>query len=118
MSTRLLLAISIRGWVAPRQLTNAPAGPTRQPSSSRKRRQALLQRVYDRPGKKPPVAYEPVLPRLQELCRQRGGKDFAIAWIPKAFTKGVTADALRRTLLEDEINAVDHDHGFRLSQGI
>ena len=25
-------------------------------------------------------------------------------------------DALRRALSEDEINAVDHDHGFRLSR--
>ena len=94
---------------------DAPAGPIRQQVSSRTRRQAL-QRVYDKPGNKPAVAYEPDLPRLQERSRQRGGQDFAIAWIPKAFTKGVTAKALSRTLSEDEINAVDHDHGFRLSQ--
>jgi hypothetical protein len=50
------------------------------------------------------------------LSRQRGGQDFAIAWIPKVFTKGVTADALTRTLSEDEINTLDHDHGFRLSR--
>jgi len=50
------------------------------------------------------------------LSKQRGGQDFAIAWIPKAFARGMTADALRRTLSEDEISAVDHDHGFRLSQ--
>ena len=79
------------------------------------RRQAL-QRVYDKPGSKLAVAYEPDLPRLQELSRQRGGQGFAIAWIPKAFTKGVGTNALRRTLSEDEINAVDHDHGFRLSR--
>ena len=47
------------------------------------------------------------------LSRQRGGQ---IAWIPKAFTRGGTADVLSRTLSEDEINTVDHDHGFRLSQ--
>ena len=96
-------------------LQDAPAGLIRQQASSRKRRSAL-QRVYDKPGTKPAVAYEPNLPRLQELSRQRGGRDFAIAWISKAFTRGVNADALRRTLSEDEINAVDHDHGFRLSQ--
>jgi hypothetical protein len=93
----------------------APIGPIRQQSSSQNHRQAL-QRIYDRPGKKPAVTYEPNLPRLQELSRQRGGQDFAIAWIPKTFMKGVTEDALNRTLSEDEINTVDHDHGFRLSQ--
>ena len=62
------------------------------------------------------MAYEPDLPRIQELSRQRGGQNFAISWILKAFTEGATVDALRRTLSEDEINAVDHNHGFRLSQ--
>ena len=100
-------------WMPSHQ--DAPTGPIRQQASSRGRRQAL-QRVYDKPGNKPAVAYEPDLLRLQELSRRRGGQDFAIAWILKAFTQGVTVDALRRTLSEDEINAVDHDHGFRLSQ--
>ena len=100
-------------WVPSRQ--DAPAGPTRQQTSSRKRRQAL-QRVYDKPGNKPAVAYQPDLPTLQELSRQRGGQDFAVAWILKAFTKGVTTKELNRALSEDEINAVDHDHGFRLSR--
>ena len=100
-------------WVPSRQ--DAPAGPIRQQASSRKRRQAL-QRIYDKPGNNPAVAYEPNLQRLQERSRQRGGQAFAIAWIPKAFTKGMTAKALNRALSEDEINAVDHDHGFRLSQ--
>ena len=101
--------------VPPLQRQDVPAGPIRQQVSSRIRRQAL-QRMYDKPGNKAPVAYEPDLPRLQELSRLRGGQDFAIAWIPKAFTKGVKANALRRTLTEDEISAVDHDHGFRLSR--
>ena len=100
-------------WVPSRQ--GAPAGLLRQQSSSRKRRQAL-QRVYDKPGKKPAAPYEPDLPRLQELSRQRGGEDFAIAWIVEIFMKGVTANALGRPLSEDEINAVGHDHGFRLAQ--
>jgi len=94
---------------------DAPAGPVRHQSSSRKRRKAL-QRVYDKPGKKPAIPCESDLSRLQVLSKQRGGQDFAIAWIAKAFTKEVTADALKRTLSEDEINAVDHDHGFRLSR--
>ena len=100
-------------WVPSRQ--EAPAGLIRQPSSSSKRHRAL-QRLYDKPGKKPAAPYEPDLPRLQELSRQRGGQNFAIAWIPKAFKKGVTTNALSRTLSEDEINSVNHDHGFRLSQ--
>jgi hypothetical protein len=90
-------------------------GPTRQQSSNRTRRPAL-QRLYDRPGKKPAVTRELSVPRLQELSRQRGGQDFAIAWIAKAFSDEVTAGALTRALLEEEINAVDYDHGFRLSR--
>jgi len=94
---------------------DAPAGLIRQQSSSRTRRQAP-QRIYDKPGNKPAAPYEPDIPRLQVLSRQRGGQAFAITWIQKAFAKGMTADALRRTLSDDEINAVDHDYGFRLSQ--
>ena len=94
---------------------NAPVGPIRQESSGRKRRQAL-QRIYDRPGRKPAVAGEPNPLRLLELSRQRGGEDFAIIWIAKAFPNGVTPDALTRTLSEEEVNAVDYDHGFRLAQ--
>jgi len=77
----------------------APAGPIRQESSSRKPRQAL-QRVYDKPGKKPAVAYEPNILILQELFKQQGGQDFAIAWVPKVFTKEIIAIALTRTLPE------------------
>jgi len=94
---------------------DASVGLIRQQSSSRTRREAL-QRVYDRPGSKPAAPYEPDLLKLQVLSRQRGGQAFAVAWIPKAFARGMTADALSRTLSDDEINAVDHDHGFRLSQ--
>jgi len=94
---------------------DAPARLIRQQSSRRTRRQAL-QRVYDRPGSKPAAPYEPDIPRLQVLSRQRGGQAFAIAWIPRAFAKGITAGAIKRTLSDDEINAVDHDRGFRLSQ--
>ena len=65
---------------------------------------------------KPAVNHEPNFLRLQELSRQRGGQDFAITWIAKAFTNGVTPNALTRTLSDEEVNAVDHDHGFRLSQ--
>ena len=94
---------------------DTPVGPIRQQASSRKRRQAL-QRVYDKPGKKPAVTHEANSLRLLELSRQRGGEDFAIAWIAKAFMNGVTPDALTRTLSEGEVNAVDYDHGFRLSR--
>ena len=94
---------------------DAPLGPIRQQASGRKRREAL-HRIYDRPGKKPAVNCEPNLPRLQELSRQQRGQDFAITWIAKVFTNGVTPDALTRTLSAEEINAVDYDYGFRLSQ--
>ena len=100
-------------WVPPRQ--DAPARPIRQQTSSRQRRRAL-QRIWDKPGNKPAVVCELNLLTLQELSRQRGGEDFAIAWIPKVFTKGVKEKALSRALSEDEVNAVVHDHGFRLSQ--
>jgi len=100
-------------WVPSRQ--DALAGPIRQQSYNRRRRQAL-QRVYDKPGKKPAVSYESNPTRLQELARQRGGQDFAIAWIPTTFMNGATADALIRTLSEEEINTVNHDRGFCLSQ--
>jgi hypothetical protein len=93
----------------------APGGPIRHESTSQKRREAL-RRIYDRPRKKPAVTCELNVARLQELSRQRGGQGYAIAWIPNAFTNGVTAGALIRTLSEEEINAVGHDHGFRLSQ--
>jgi hypothetical protein len=98
-----------------RSRQGASAGPIRQQSSNRNHGQAL-QRIYDKPGRKLPVTFEPSLSRMQELSRQRGGQDFAIAWIAKAFTNGVTKHKLARTLSEQEINAVDHDHGFPLSQ--
>jgi hypothetical protein len=94
---------------------DAPMGPVRQQSGCRTCRQ-VLQRVYDRPGTKPAAPSEPDLSRLQVQSKQQGGQAFAVAWIPRVFTSGVTVAALRRTLSEDEINAVDHDHGFRLSQ--
>ena len=93
----------------------ASVGPIRQQPSSRRRRQAL-QRIYDNPGKKPAVTHESSPRRLLELSRQRGGQDFAITWIAKVFSNGVTPDALTRTLSKGEVNAVEYDHGFRLSQ--
>ena len=93
----------------------SPLGPIRQEASSRKRREAL-HRIYDKPGKKPAIDCEPNLLRLQELSRQRGGQDFAVTWIAKAFTNGVAPYALTRTLSGEEVNSVEYDHGFRLSQ--
>lgn len=94
---------------------DVPVGPNRQHAYGRNRRQAL-QRVYDKPGKKPAVNYEPNLLRLQELSRWRGGQDFAITWLAKVFTNGVTPDALTRTLSAEEVDAADYDHGFQLTQ--
>ena len=93
----------------------APMGPIRQRASSRNCRQ-LLQRVYDKPGKKPAVNCEPNLLKLQNLFRQQGGQNFAITWLAKVFTNGVTPDALTRTLSAGEVDAADYDHGFQLTQ--
>ena len=94
---------------------DAPVGPIRQEASSRKRRKAL-HRVYNKPGKKHAVDCEQNISILQEISRQRGGQDFAITWIAKAFVNGVTTNALTRTLSREEANAVNYDHGFRLSR--
>lgn len=94
---------------------HAPVGLVRQQPSGRKRRQAL-QRVYDQPGKKPAVAREPNLVRLQALSRARGGHDFAIGWIAKAFADGAPPGALTRRLSAEEAGAAEYDRGFRLAQ--
>ena len=94
---------------------DAPVGPIRQQASGRERRQAL-QRVYDKPGKKSAVTCEPDTLRLQARSRQRGGQDFAIAWIATAFTNKVTPETLTRALSEEEVGTVDYDRGFRLSR--
>jgi len=59
--------------------------------------------VFDRPGKKAPAEYEPDPDELQKRCRQRGGKDYAVAWIGTLFVDIVTVAALVRplTMLEE-----------------
>jgi len=77
-----------------------------------------VETVYDRPGKKPAAEYEPDPHRLRKLCRQRGGKDFAVAWISKIFEESVTVGALMRPLTMLEVDAMSlRLPGFKPAQG-
>jgi len=62
--------------------------------------------VFDRPGKKTAAEYEPDLDELRIRCRQRGGKDFAVAWLSEVFVDGVTVGALSRSLTMLEVEAM------------
>ena len=74
--------------------------------------------VFDRPGKKAAAENEPDPDKLQMRCRQRGGKDFAIAWISKIFVDGVTVDGLMRPLTMLEVDAMSSRlPGFKPTQG-
>jgi hypothetical protein len=74
--------------------------------------------VFDRPGKKPAAEYEPDLHKLREHYRQRGGKDFAVAWISEIFVDGVTVGALVRPLTMLEVDTMSlRNPGFKPTQG-
>ena len=74
--------------------------------------------VFSRPGKHSAAGYEPHLEELRKRCRQRGGKDFAVAWLSEIFVDGVTVDALRRPLTMLEVDAmILRLPGFKPSQG-
>jgi hypothetical protein len=74
--------------------------------------------VFDRPGRKAAAEYEPDPDELRRRCRQRGGKDFAVAWLSEIFVDGVTVGALRRPLTMLEVDAMSLRHpGFNPSQG-
>ena len=74
--------------------------------------------VFDRPGKKVAAKYESDPYKLQKLCRQRGGKDFAVAWISEIFVDGATVDALVRPLTMLEADAMPlRLPGFKPTQG-
>ena len=74
--------------------------------------------VFDRPGKKAAAEYEPDPEELRNRCRQRGGKDFAVAWLNKIFVDGVTVDPLVRPLTMLEVDAMNLRHpGFKPAQG-
>ena len=74
--------------------------------------------VFDRPGKKVAAEYEPDPDTLWRLCRQRRGKDFAIAWLGEIFVGGVTVGALMRPLTMLEVDAMLlRRPGFKPAQG-
>ena len=80
--------------------------------------QIRKERSYDRPGKKPAVPYRRDPLELQKLCQRRGGCDFAVDWIMVAFQRGVSLEALIRTLDPAEVENVDWSasNGFQLRQ--
>lgn len=75
-------------------------------------------RVYDRPGRKPPAPYECDPLELQKRCKRRGGSEFAVTWVMVAFKRGVSLDALVRTLDLAEVKSADHrvSNRFKLRQ--
>jgi hypothetical protein len=74
--------------------------------------------VFDRPGRKAAAEYEPDLDELRRRCRQRGGEDFAVAWLSEVFVDGVTVGALVRLLTMLEVDAMSLRHpGFNPAQG-
>jgi hypothetical protein len=74
--------------------------------------------VFDRPGRKPAANYEPDPRKLQQRCRDRGGRDSAVAWINEIFVDGVSVDALLRPLTMSEVDVVGARRpGFTPAQG-
>ena len=74
--------------------------------------------VLCRPGKNAAAEHEHDREKLRRRCRQRGGKEFAIAWLSKIFVDGVTVDALRRPLTMLEVDAMTlRRPGFKPAQG-
>jgi len=71
--------------------------------------------VNGRPGKKPEARYEPDPIKLEALCLQRGGTEFACQWIPIVFKDGVTREALLRRLNSNEIEIMNFRGGFEPS---
>ena len=94
------------GIHSPRQA--AGAGPGTQRSS-------LLSngRCYDRPGKKPAAHLECDPVKLYDnICKERGGSNFATGWILTVFKYGVSGGVLCRTLMPQEIIAMNFTGGF------
>lgn len=72
-------------------------------------------RIYDRPGKKPGVEYEPDPFKLRTRCQDHGGTNFACQWILIVFKYGVTLEALLRPLDLTEIQSMKFPGGFEPS---
>ena len=74
--------------------------------------------MFDRPGKKAAAEHEPDPVQLRTRCQQRGGKDFAVAWVSEIFVDGVTVDALVRPLTMLEVDVMSlRLPGFKPAQG-
>jgi hypothetical protein len=74
--------------------------------------------VFDRPGRKAAAEFEPDPNELRNHCRQRGGKDLAVAWLSEIFVDGVTVGALRRPLTMLEVDTMSlRLPGFNPAQG-
>lgn len=93
-------------------------GVTRTMRPSHRASHRYEESAFDRPGKKAAAENEPDPGKLQTLCQQRGGKDFAVAWITEIFVDGVTVDALMRPLTMLEVDVMSSRlPGFKPAQG-
>ena len=102
----------------PGSLSPRPVGPIRTVRPNHRASHRYERSVFDRPGKKAVAEYEPDPEELRKRCRQRGGKDFAVAWLSKIFADGVTVGALIRLLTMLEVDAMILRHpGFKPTQG-
>jgi len=60
-----------------------------------------------RPGKEPAAEFEPNPVKLHDSCERDGGDPFAVAWTLVVFSRGVTKEALVRTLDRAEIGRME-----------
>ena len=99
--------------------SNCYIGPPRPAPRARPTTQCALikGRCYDRPGKKPGVAFEPDPVKLyNKICKERGGSNFATDWIFTVFKHGVSGDVLSRVLTPEEIISMQFAVGFEPQQ--
>ena len=72
----------------------------------------MEERIRDRPGKKLAAPFQPDTLKLEEFCRQFGGRTFAVDWIVPTFKYGVSTEALHRVLKRKEIDEMKFPGGF------
>ena len=102
----------------PDPTSSRAVGVTRTTRPSRRASHRYEESAFDRPGKKVAAENEPDPGKLRSLCQQRGGKDFAVAWITEIFVDGVAVDALMRPLTILEVDAMSlRLPGFKPAQG-
>ena len=90
-----------------------PRGVVRHQPRIAHARQKSSRRVYDQPGKKLAVEYEPDPIKLEALCQLRGGTEFACQWVLIVFDGGVTLGSLIRRLKLTEIESMNFQGGFK-----